>query len=169
MQHIRDVICFKHYSYRTEQHRAELLPLGESLYSLSSPPSPCWDGIRRSHTISYLVSNEPLCIGQYAKSGFFCDTVSLSGRVKKTTGKYWCQTSKAFTKSAGHVQPLRSPRSDEPPGSPFLLMVQLLYGSGMRLMEVLRLRIKDIDFHHASVIIRDGKGRKDRITVYRKH
>ncbi|MCF1459689.1 MAG: tyrosine-type recombinase/integrase, partial [Shewanella sp.] len=38
--------------------------------------------------------------------------------------------------------------------NPFLLMVQLLYGSGLRLMEVLRLRIKDVDFHHACLIVR---------------
>ena len=46
-----------------------------------------------------------------------------------------------------------------------LLMVQLLYGSGLRLMEVLRLRVKDVDFDHQCLIIRDGKGRKDRVTV----
>ena len=46
-----------------------------------------------------------------------------------------------------------------------LLMVQLLYGSGLRLMEVLRLRVKDMDFDHQCLIVRDGKGRKDRVTV----
>lgn len=46
-----------------------------------------------------------------------------------------------------------------------LLMVQLLYGSGLRLMEVLRLRVKDVDFNHQCLIVRDGKGRKDRVTV----
>ena len=46
-----------------------------------------------------------------------------------------------------------------------LLMVQLLYGSGLRLMEVLRLRVKDVDFDHQCLIVRDGKGRKDRVTV----
>ena len=46
-----------------------------------------------------------------------------------------------------------------------LLMVQLLYGSGLRLMEVLRLRVKDVDFDHQCLIVRDGKGRKDRVTI----
>ena len=45
------------------------------------------------------------------------------------------------------------------------LMVALLYGSGMRLTEVLRLRVKDIDFDARQVIVRDGKGVKDRATV----
>ena len=45
------------------------------------------------------------------------------------------------------------------------LMVQLLYGSGLRLMEVLRLRVKDVDFDHQCILVRDGKGRKDRISI----
>ena len=44
------------------------------------------------------------------------------------------------------------------------LMTQLLYGSGLRLMECVRLRIKDLDFHYKTVTVRDGKGEKDRIT-----
>jgi len=45
------------------------------------------------------------------------------------------------------------------------LMAQLLYGSGLRLMECVRLRVKDIDFAHRAIIVRDGKGEQDRITV----
>ena len=44
------------------------------------------------------------------------------------------------------------------------LMAQLLYGSGLRLMECVRLRLKDIDFHYKTVTVRDGKGEKDRVT-----
>lgn len=47
----------------------------------------------------------------------------------------------------------------------FRLIAQLLYGSGLRLMEALRLRVKDIDFDYSQIVVRDGKGRKDRITV----
>lgn len=45
----------------------------------------------------------------------------------------------------------------------YKLMAQLLYGSGLRLMECLRLRVKDIDFDYRAITIRDGKGEKDRI------
>lgn len=44
------------------------------------------------------------------------------------------------------------------------LMAQLLYGSGLRLMECVRLRLKDLDFDYRTVTVRDGKGEKDRIT-----
>jgi integron integrase len=45
------------------------------------------------------------------------------------------------------------------------LMAGLLYGSGLRLMECVRLRIKDVDFELAQITVRDAKGGKDRITM----
>lgn len=42
------------------------------------------------------------------------------------------------------------------------LMAALLYGTGMRLMECVRLRVKDVDFAHNEIVVRDGKGGKDR-------
>lgn len=45
------------------------------------------------------------------------------------------------------------------------LMAGLLYGGGLRLMECVRLRIKDVDFEQGHIVVRDGKGQKDRITI----
>jgi integron integrase len=45
------------------------------------------------------------------------------------------------------------------------LVAQVLYGSGMRLMEGLRLRVKDLEFDRLEILIRDGKGGKDRVTM----
>jgi integron integrase len=45
------------------------------------------------------------------------------------------------------------------------LMLRLIYGTGMRLMECVRLRIKDVDFANHLIVIRDGKGAKDRVTM----
>jgi integron integrase len=45
------------------------------------------------------------------------------------------------------------------------LMASLLYGSGMRLMECIRLRVKDVDFAQLQITVREGKGNKDRITM----
>jgi len=45
------------------------------------------------------------------------------------------------------------------------LMAKLLYSSGLRLMECLRLRVKDLDFAQRQIIVRDGKGQKDRVTM----
>jgi len=45
------------------------------------------------------------------------------------------------------------------------LIVQLLYGSGLRLMERMRLRVKDLDFGQRQILVRDAKGGKDRVTI----
>jgi integron integrase len=45
------------------------------------------------------------------------------------------------------------------------LVVALLYGSGLRLLEALRLRVKDVDFERSEIVVREGKGNKDRVTM----
>lgn len=45
------------------------------------------------------------------------------------------------------------------------LMARLLYGSGLRLMECLRLRVKDVDFERREILVREAKGNKDRVTM----
>ena len=45
------------------------------------------------------------------------------------------------------------------------LVFRLLYGTGMRKMEALRLRVKDVDFDRNLIVVREGKGNKDRITM----
>ncbi|RYV02274.1 recombinase XerD, partial [Shewanella sp. OPT22] len=45
------------------------------------------------------------------------------------------------------------------------LIIQLLYGSGLRITECLRLRVQDIDLNNLSITVRDGKGKKDRQTI----
>lgn len=45
------------------------------------------------------------------------------------------------------------------------LMASLLYGAGLRLMECLRLRVQDVDFHYHQILVRDAKGHKDRVTI----
>lgn len=45
------------------------------------------------------------------------------------------------------------------------MMASLLYGAGLRLRECLRLRVKDVDFGHGQIMVREGKGGKDRVTM----
>jgi integrase len=51
------------------------------------------------------------------------------------------------------------------PSGPLALVAALLYGTGMRLLEGLRLRVKDVEFTRREIIVRQGKGNKDRVTV----
>src|SRR5258707_1985278 len=48
---------------------------------------------------------------------------------------------------------------------PKWLMASLLYGGGLRLRECLKLRVKDVDFSYRQILVRDGKGAKDRLTM----
>ena len=45
------------------------------------------------------------------------------------------------------------------------IMAKILYGSGLRIMECMRLRVRDIDFEHHQIIVRGGKGDDDRFTI----
>ena len=45
------------------------------------------------------------------------------------------------------------------------LAIKLLYGTGLRLMECLRLRVKDVDFAHRCIVVRASKGQKDRVVM----
>jgi integrase len=47
----------------------------------------------------------------------------------------------------------------------YQLMAELLYGAGLRLMECVRLRVKDIDFGYGQITVRDGKGLRQRVTL----
>jgi integron integrase len=47
----------------------------------------------------------------------------------------------------------------------YWLIAALLYGSGLRLLEALRLRVKDLDLYHHRILVRNGKGAKDRVTI----
>ncbi|HCR69811.1 MAG TPA: integron integrase [Anaerolineae bacterium] len=47
----------------------------------------------------------------------------------------------------------------------YKLIAQIMYGAGLRVMETMRLRVKDIDFENHQIIVRDGKGENDRVTT----
>ena len=49
--------------------------------------------------------------------------------------------------------------------APHRLMAQLLYGTGMRILEAARLRVKDVDFDRQALVVREGKGAKDRVVM----
>ena len=81
------------------------------------------------------------------------------------------------------IAPVRSKRKKRPPtvltekevksvfdymSGTHLLMARLIYGSGIRLMECIRLRIQDVDFGQGQIYVRDGKGGKDRTTYLPK-
>ena len=55
--------------------------------------------------------------------------------------------------------------SASPQAAPYGLLARLLYGTGMRLLEGLHLRVKDVDFERRAIVVRQGKGAKDRVVM----
>jgi integron integrase len=80
----------------------------------------------------------------------FIDSVERVSRPAKLPVVFTCQEARAVL---AHLN------------GDYRLMAELLYGSGLRLMECLRLRIKDIDFGYNRITVRDAKGLRDRVTL----
>jgi integron integrase len=68
--------------------------------------------------------------------------------------------------SRGEVKQLLDGLATMPTREPYALMARLMYGTGMRVMECCRLRVKDVDFDRGQLIVRQGKGDKDRAVPF---
>lgn len=164
LDQVREVLRLRHYSIRTEQ-------------------SYC-DWIRRYIRFHRMEAREELLPGT-AKVEAFLSDLAVNGQVAAATQNqafnallflYREVLHEPFenVKAVRAKRPIRVPTvltADEVKrviqamsGTP-QLAAKLLYGSGLRLMECLRLRVKDLDFEMKQLTVRDGKGAKDRYTV----
>jgi integrase len=164
LDQVREVLRLRHYSIRTEQ-------------------SYC-DWIRRYVRFHRMRSRAELIPGE-AKVEQFLSDLAVNGHVAAATQNQALNALLFLYREVLHepfenVQAVRAKRPVRVPtvltpeevkrvieamsGTP-QLVVKLLYGSGLRLMEGLRLRVQDLDFEMKQLIVRDGKGAKDRFTV----
>ena len=164
LDQVREVLRLRHYSIRTEQ-------------------SYC-DWIRRYIRFHRMETREELLPGT-AKVEAFLSDLAVNGQVAAATQNqafnallflYREGLHEPFenVKAVRAKRPIRVPTVLTPDevkrviqamsGTP-QLAAKLLYGSGLRLMECLRLRVKDLDFEMKQLTVRDGKGAKDRYTV----
>ncbi len=107
------------------------------------------------------------CVGQHPKSSVECVAVSLpacdwAGNFGVLDG---VERAKRLQRvpvvlSQAEVQRLLAAVPDK-----YRLFFKFLYGTGLRLMEALRLRVKDVDFERNQIIVHGGKGDKDRVTM----
>jgi integron integrase len=168
MDQVREVLRYHHYSYRTEQTYCQWM----------------------LRYIRYFGGKtHPRVLGAKDIEAFLSHLASV-GEVSASTQR---QALNALVFLYKHVldipmeeeiTPARSKRVTSPPtvmtqaevqrllaameGKP-ALMAKLIYGSGMRLMECIRLRVQDIDFGQNLIFVRGGKGGKDRTTVLPKN
>lgn len=168
----REALRFWHYSYRTEQTYLEWIE--RYVRFCRGPGAP--DGAGWRH---------PRDCGEREIQGFLSH-LALEGRVSASTQNqalnaivflYREVLSKGLGDFAGFVRakrPRRLPvvltreeclRLFSAMPVPAKWIAQVLYGSGLRLAEGLRLRVKDVDFGRGLITVRSGKGDKDRVTL----
>jgi len=164
LDQVREVMRLKHYSIRTER---------------------CYcDWIRRYVKYHGMRGREDLQ-GAEPKIEQFLSDLAVNGHVAASTQNQAFNALLFLYREILHqtLDNIQAVRADRPVRVPTVLtaeevkrvieamsgtpqlVVKLLYGSGLRLMEGLRLRVKDVDFEMKQITVRDGKGAKDRYTV----
>lgn len=155
-------IRVKHYSYRTEQSYLEWLLRFIQFNSMTDPST--YTDQHISVFLEYLAVERK---------------VSASTQAQALNALVYFYRNVLNKETGDQIQFVRAKRPKHLPvvlskdeintlfsaiGNPiFLLMANLLYGCGMRLMECVRLRILDVDFQYRQILIRAAKGKKDRV------
>lgn len=163
MDQVKEVLRYYHYAYRTEQTYCHWIKRYLKFYGLKKHPREM--GAREvERWLSHLATN---------------------GKVAASTQRQALNAVVFLYRDVldiklGEISPVRGRRQRHPPTvltqtevqqvfahveGTHRLMVQLLYGCGLRLMECIRLRIQDVDFGKGRVFVRGGKGGKDRTMV----
>jgi len=162
LDQVRFALRTRHYSYSTEKSYVRWIKQ-YILYNNTTHPKDLGEkDINRF--LTHLAVNRK--VSAATQNQALCAIVFLYKKVLKTElddfGKelIWAKKSRkipvVFTKE--EVQKVMIHMH-----GPYRLMAMLLYGSGLRLIECLRLRIKDLDFGYNQITVRDAKGKKDRI------
>lgn len=153
-------------------------------YSLSTERSYC-DWIRRYVRFHQMKSRGELTTGAEGRIELFLSDLAVNGHVAASTQNQAFNALLFLYREVLHqpLEGINAVRADRPVRVPVVLtveetrrvilaisgtpqlVVKLLYGSGLRLMEALRLRVQDLDLGMKRVTVRDGKGAKDRYTT----
>jgi integron integrase len=168
MDQVKEVLRYHHYAYRTEQTYCQWIL--RYIHYFGGKTHPNLLGAKEVETfLSHLATSEG---------------VSASTQRQALNALVFLYKHVLDIDLQDKIAPARSKRSARPPtvmtqaevqrllaamdGKP-ALMAKLIYGSGMRLMECIRLRVQDLDFGQNLIFIRGGKGGKDRTTILPKN
>jgi integron integrase len=156
LQRVRDVIRVKHYSWRTERTYCDWIERFIRFHRMRHPSEmgaaevgEFLTHLARDGNVAASTQNQALSALLFLSKQVLEDVE----RAKKPVRLPVVLTHDEVHKIFAHLH-----------GTP-RLMAGLLYGSGLRLMECMRLRVKDVDFGYARITVRDGKGGKDRVTM----
>lgn len=163
LDRVRDAIRVKHYSYRTEQTYMDWIERYIRFHGLRHPAEMNAPEIQAFLTHLAVERNvSPSTQNQALSALLFLYrhvlNLELTDRIDVVRAKKEKHLPTVLTKEEVRQVIARMSGLQQ-------LMAQLLYGSGMRLMECMRLRIKDIEFAQQQIIVRDTKGNEDRVTM----
>lgn len=155
-------IRLRNYSIRTEQAYVHWLRRFVKFHGDRDPRE--LDSAAITAFLNHLVLNRevaPATQGQALSALVFLYAQVLGRQVGELTGLAAARPGRHLpvVLTRGEVRLLLEHVHEEP----FALFTGLLYGTGMRLMEGVRLRVKDVDFGYSQILVRDGKGQKDRV------
>jgi len=165
LRRLREVIRLRHYARSTEKNYLQwtrrFLDYRHKTKRLGAPSV---EDVKAFLTRLAMVEN----VSAATQNQAFCALLMLFREVLRTDMEEMAQTVRAKRgrklPTVLSVAEVRALLAFVEPG--YALMVRLLYGSGLRLSELIRLRVKDIDFDAGLVVVRSGKGDKDRTTLF---
>ena len=162
IQRYRELLQTRHYARRTVKAYEQWLRRYLRFHGLRHPREMASAEVNAFLThlavvekVSASTQNQALAALLFLYRDLLEQNLELEGVVRARTRKRV-----PVVLSEAEVRAVRERLEGEP-----ALVVGLLYGSGLRLMEALRLRVKDLDVQRRELTVRDGKGGKDRMTV----
>jgi integron integrase len=163
LDQIRDVMRLKHYSLRTERTYCDWIERFIRFHGMRHPTEMAeaevgefLTNLARAGNVSASTQNQALSALLFLYKGVLKQEIGWLKQVeraKKPARLPVVLSRDEVHKIFAHLH-----------GAP-RLMAGLLYGSGLRLMECVRLRVKDVDFAYARITVRDTKGGRDRVTM----
>jgi integron integrase len=158
---VRDALRTKHYAYRTEKTYMHWVRQYVRFLKPVHPRVAGADGVKRFLTylavekqVSATTQNQALAALLFLYKLYEIDLGELDiVRAKKST---WLPTVLTHDEAMRVIEQL---------AGQYRIMAELMYGGGLRLMECLRLRVKDVDFTQRTLTLRDTKSNRDRVTV----
>src|SRR5437870_3605536 len=163
LERARDVIRVKHYSLRTERTYCDWIERFIRFQDLRHPSdmgetevSAFLTHLARDGNVAASTQNQALSALLFLYKEVLKEEIGWLGGVKRA--KRPARVPVVLTRDEVHKIFAHLHGTAR-------LMAGLLYGSGLRLMECVRLRVKDVDFGYARITVRDGKGARDRVTM----
>jgi integron integrase len=163
LNQVRDRIRFKHYSLRTEQAYVDWIKRYIRFHDVRHPSD--LGAAYVEHFLTHLATDDG--VAQSTQNQAHSALLFLYRELLRRDFAWLdgVQRAKTSAKLPVVLTPTEVTRLLQSLGGTHRLFGALLYGTGMRIMEAARLRVKDVDLERRAIIVRDGKGAKDRVTV----